>query len=66
MKPLSDLAAINEAMQIEMAQPKPSEAVLASCAMFKAMAERKRDKTIYCEPDMVDAPEVKLPWWVEL
>lgn len=66
---MTNLEAINKAMADEQAQANPSSAVLAACAMFKAIAERKRDKTIYREPDMVDPPadeDRKLPWWVEL
>lgn len=68
--PRDHLPAIEKAMAEEMAQAKPSEAVLATCAMFKAMAERKseRQPAMACRERDAPAEEIerKLPWWVEL
>lgn len=38
---ISHLNAVNAALAAELAQPKPSEAVLTALALFKADAERK-------------------------
>lgn len=54
-KPLSDLAAVILARAEELAQPKPSELVIATCDMFMVAATREASLS----PSFIEATQPK-------